>query len=70
MIVAGVAVWLQLVIVLFGPQNIRFPLLTVEWPEEEGSKIEGKERLDLSKAKDLLEERAKMAKKSEAQPAE
>ena len=34
------------------------------------SKIEGKERLDLSKAKDLLEERAKMAKKSEAQPAE
>ncbi len=69
-IVAGIAVWLQLVIVLFGPQNIRFPLLTVEWPEEEGSKIEGKERLDLSKAKDLLEERAKMAKKSEAQPAE
>ncbi|MCP5084303.1 MAG: TRAP transporter small permease subunit [Alphaproteobacteria bacterium] len=68
-IVAGLAVWLQLVMVLFGPQNIRFPLLTVEWPEEEGSKIEGKERLDLSKAKDLLEARAK-AKKAEAQPAE
>ena len=69
-ILAGIAVWLQLVIVLFGPQNIRFPLLTVEWPEEEGSKIEGKERLDLQKAKDLLEERAKAAKTSDAQPAE
>ncbi len=69
-IIAGLAVWLQLVIVLFGPQNIRFPLLTVEWPEEEGSKIEGKERLDLSKAKDLLEERSKKSGKSEAQPAE
>ncbi|MEM1200243.1 MAG: hypothetical protein AAGI06_13135, partial [Pseudomonadota bacterium] len=69
-ILAGIAVWLQLVIVLFGPQNIRFPLLTVEWPEEEGSKIEGKERLDLEKAKDLLQERAKAGKTSDAQPAE
>lgn len=69
-IIAGIAVWLQLAMVLFGPQHLRFPLLTVEWPEEEGSKIEGKERLDLSKAKDILEERAKQLKKSEAQPAE
>lgn len=68
-IVAGIAVWLQLVMVLFGPQHLRFPLLTVEWPEDEGSKIEGKERLDLEKAKDLIEERAK-AKKEAAQPAE
>jgi TRAP-type mannitol/chloroaromatic compound transport system permease small subunit len=44
---SGVAVWLQVVIVLWGPQNIRFPLMTLEWPEEAGTKIEGKERLDL-----------------------
>jgi hypothetical protein len=33
--------------VLWGPQHIRFPLMTLEWPEEAGTKIEGKERLDL-----------------------
>jgi TRAP-type mannitol/chloroaromatic compound transport system permease small subunit len=44
---SGVAVWLQVVIVLWGPQNIRFPLMTLEWPEEAGTKIEGKERIDL-----------------------
>jgi TRAP-type mannitol/chloroaromatic compound transport system permease small subunit len=44
---AGVAVWLQVAIVLWGPQNIRFPLMTLEWPEEAGTKIEGKERIDL-----------------------
>lgn len=44
---SGVAVWLQVAIVLWGPQNVRFPLMTLEWPEEAGTKIEGKERLDL-----------------------
>jgi TRAP-type mannitol/chloroaromatic compound transport system permease small subunit len=44
---SGVAVWLQVAIVLWGPQNIRFPLMTLEWPEEAGTKIEGKERIDL-----------------------
>jgi TRAP-type mannitol/chloroaromatic compound transport system permease small subunit len=44
---SGVAVWLQMVIVLWGPQNIRFPLMTLDWPEEEGEKIEGKERIKL-----------------------
>ncbi len=68
-IIAGLAVWLQLVMVLFGPQHLRFPLLTVEWPEEEGSKIEGKERLDLQKAKDLIEERAKVKNAGAAQTA-
>ncbi len=56
---AGIAVWLQVVAVLFGPQDKRYPLMTLEWPEEEGSKIEGKERLDLSKAEDVLLVRAK-----------
>jgi hypothetical protein len=34
-------------IVLWGPQNIRFPLMTLEWPEEAGATIEGKERIKL-----------------------
>jgi TRAP-type mannitol/chloroaromatic compound transport system permease small subunit len=46
-LLAGVAVWLQVAIVLWGPQNIRFPLMTLEWPEEAGTKIEGKERIKL-----------------------
>lgn len=45
--ISGVAVWLQVAIVLWGPQNIRFPLMTLEWPEEAGTKIEGKERIEL-----------------------
>jgi len=44
--VAGFAIWLQTIIVLFGPQELRFPLMTLEWPEEE-MKIEGKERVVL-----------------------
>jgi len=58
-LVAGIAVWLQTVAVLWGPQDIRYPLMTLEWPEEEGTMIEGKERLDLSKAVDTLEQRAR-----------
>jgi TRAP-type mannitol/chloroaromatic compound transport system permease small subunit len=45
--ISGLAVWLQVAIVLWGPQNVRFPLMTLEWPEEAGSTIEGKERIDL-----------------------
>jgi len=52
---AGVAVWLQSVLVLFGPRDLRFDLMTLEWPEEEGKGVEGKERLVLSE-EDLSEE--------------
>jgi TRAP-type mannitol/chloroaromatic compound transport system permease small subunit len=45
--VSGIAVWLQVAIVLWGPKDVRFPLMTLEWPEEEGTKIEGKERIRL-----------------------
>ena len=57
-VVAGIAVWLQMAIVLFGPQNIRFPMMTLEWPEETVTMVEGKERLDLEKVDDQLEVRA------------
>lgn len=46
-LISGIAVWLQVAIVLWGPQDIRFPLMTLEWPEEAGTKIEGKERISL-----------------------
>ena len=58
-LIAGIAVWLQVFAVLFGPQDLRYPLMTLEWPEEEGTMIEGKERLDLTKAVDTLEQRAR-----------
>jgi TRAP-type mannitol/chloroaromatic compound transport system permease small subunit len=57
-IIAGIAVWLQVAVALFGPQHWRYPLMTLEWPEETGTTIEGKERLDLDKAEDLVEARA------------
>lgn len=52
--IAGVAVWLQVVVVLFGRSEERFPLMTLDWPEEAGSKIEGKERIKLEESMDTL----------------
>ena len=57
-LIAGLSVLLQVLSVLFGPRDLRYPLMTIEWPEEQGSRIEGKERLDLSKAEDVLRARA------------
>lgn len=50
---AGVAVWLQLVLVLFGDPARRFRLMTMEWPDED-RKVEGKERVKLEGAMDAL----------------
>ena len=66
-IVAGIAVWLQVYMVLFGPKNLRYPLMTIEWPEDAGSSIEGKERLDLERAEDLIEMKARERAEREAQ---
>ena len=35
---AGIAVWLQTVLVLFGPRDLRFKLMTLEWPEQQQQK--------------------------------
>ncbi len=32
--IAGFSVWLQTVLVLFGPKDLRFQLMTLEWPED------------------------------------
>lgn len=58
-VVAGISVWLQVAVALWGPQNVRFNLMTIEWPEEAGSSIEGKQRLDLANVEDELERRAR-----------
>ncbi|MEM7408267.1 MAG: TRAP transporter small permease subunit [Pseudomonadota bacterium] len=58
-VAAGISVWLQVAVALWGPRNLRFDLMTLEWPEDAGSTIEGKERLDLSKVEDELEKRAR-----------
>ncbi len=50
---AGIAVWLQVAILLWGPQDVRFKLMTLDWPEEEGLYIEGKKRIELDEAEDV-----------------
>jgi TRAP-type mannitol/chloroaromatic compound transport system permease small subunit len=44
---AGVAVWLQVAMLIWRRNTKRFALMTLEWPEEAGTKIEGKERIKL-----------------------
>ena len=34
-LMSGIAIWLQTVLVLFGPKDIRFQLLTLQWPEDQ-----------------------------------
>ena len=58
-LLAGIAVWLQVAIALFGPKHWRFDLMTIEWPEETGTSVEGKERMDLSRMEDQLELQAR-----------
>jgi TRAP-type mannitol/chloroaromatic compound transport system permease small subunit len=45
-VLSGIAAWLQVATILWGPRELRFPLMTLDWPEEE-AKIEGKERVRL-----------------------
>jgi hypothetical protein len=44
--IAGIAAWLQVATILLGPRELRFPLMTLEWPEED-KKVEGKARVKL-----------------------
>lgn len=46
-VVAGFAVWLQTYLILWGEPNRRFDLMTLEWPEEAGTMIEGKRRIEV-----------------------
>lgn len=51
---AGLAVWLQMVLVLFGERGRRFELLALEWPEEAGMTIEGKRRIEIKEDEPLF----------------
>ena len=75
---SGIAAWLQVATILWGPRELRFPLMTLDWPEED-AKIEGKQRVRLEDDYGLrlsdaeLEAKLKAAAKEEpagAQPAE
>ena len=69
-LLAGIAVWLQVAIALFGPKHWRFNLMTIEWPEESGASVEGKERMDLGKMEDQLElQSARMRESAEPRKA-
>lgn len=46
-LISGLAVWLQAAIILFGPKDIRFELMTLEWPEDMGDGVEGYKRMVL-----------------------
>jgi TRAP-type mannitol/chloroaromatic compound transport system permease small subunit len=52
-LLAGIAVWLQLAVILWGKQERRFALMTLEWPDED-RKVEGKERVKLEEGPDTL----------------
>jgi TRAP-type mannitol/chloroaromatic compound transport system permease small subunit len=45
---SGVAVWMQTVLVLFGTKEWRFELMTLEWPEQTDTGVEGYKRMELS----------------------
>ena len=45
-VISGIAAWLQVATILWGPRELRFPLMTLDWPEED-ARIEGKERVKL-----------------------
>ena len=64
-IISGIAVWLQMAAVLFGPRENRFDLMPMDWPESGVERIEGKERLDLSKTEDVLAARARQQREKE-----
>jgi TRAP-type mannitol/chloroaromatic compound transport system permease small subunit len=52
-LVAGIAVWLQVTYLMWGDRTKRFDLMTLDWPERAGERIEGKERVRLEDAPDL-----------------
>jgi len=46
-LISGFAVWFQSLLVLFGPKEARFELMTLEWPEDMGEGVEGYQRMVL-----------------------
>ena len=45
-VISGIAAWLQVATILWGPKDLRFPLMTLDWPED-GRQDRGQERIVL-----------------------
>ncbi len=63
--IAGIAVWLQVALLIWTGQRKRFRLMTLDWPEEAGSKIEGKERVKFEDAPSGVPPAAKLPQAAE-----
>ncbi|MDA1100921.1 MAG: TRAP transporter small permease subunit [Proteobacteria bacterium] len=61
-LISGIAVWLQSILVLFGPKNLRFELMTLEWPEDQGGGVEGYKRMVLEEQETDMKKIAKAGK--------
>lgn len=61
-LISGIAVWLQSILVLFGPKNLRFELMTLEWPEDQGEGVEGYKRMVLEEQETDMKKIAKAGK--------
>jgi TRAP-type mannitol/chloroaromatic compound transport system permease small subunit len=53
-LLAGLAAWIQAWMALFDDPNRRHELMTLEWPEEEGTMIEGKKRIELDDTEPVI----------------
>ncbi len=53
-LLAGLAAWIQVWMVLFDDPNRRHDLMALEWPEEEGTMIEGKKRIELDDTEPVI----------------
>lgn len=68
-LLAGIAVWLQVAYLMWGDQTKRFDLMPLDWPEQAGDRIEGKERIRLDNTPDVMPAVAvSAAKAQEAAP--
>jgi TRAP-type mannitol/chloroaromatic compound transport system permease small subunit len=61
-LLSGIAVWLQSILVLFGSEELRFELMTLEWPEDMGGGVEGYERMVLEDQETDMEKIGKSGK--------
>ncbi|MBT4044079.1 MAG: TRAP transporter small permease subunit [Rhodospirillaceae bacterium] len=61
-LMSGIAVWLQSAMVLFGPKEVRFELMTLEWPEDMGDGVEGYKRMVLEEEETDMEKIGKSGK--------
>ncbi|MBC8240984.1 MAG: TRAP transporter small permease subunit [Alphaproteobacteria bacterium] len=61
-LLSGIAVWLQSAMVLFGPKDVRFTLMTLEWPEDKGEGVEGYKRMVLEEEETDMEKIGKAGK--------